>query len=133
VQINVEGDELCMGRDDLADPTRVEDERGFAQQTGAALAPQFAPEIAALQRMHILLQKGEIELQDVVQQAHRLDAGGLGALKDRLDVLGRVVEVPGAAIDFLPIGGSHHAMASGDVLEIVFIHVGVHPHRVLVQ
>jgi len=66
VQIEVEGGELRMGRDDLADSTRVEDQRGLAWQTGAALPAQFAPEIAALQRMHVFLQEGKVKLQDMV-------------------------------------------------------------------
>src|SRR6516162_2435444 len=66
VQVEVKGGKLRMGRDDLADPPRIEYQRVFARQAGAALAPQFAPKIAALQRMHVLLQEGEIELQDVI-------------------------------------------------------------------
>src|ERR1700756_5582986 len=66
VQIEIKGGELDLGLEDFADPPDIEDERVFARQTGAALAPQFAPEIAALQRMHIFLQEGEIELQDMV-------------------------------------------------------------------
>src|SRR6516225_837900 len=89
VQIEVEAGELDVGCENLADPTRVKDQRVFARQARAALAAQFAPEIAALQWMHIFLQKGEVELQDVVQQTYRFDAGGLGAPENRLDVLGR--------------------------------------------
>ena len=66
VQMEVEGGELNVGLEDLADPPWIEDGRVFARQASAALAAQFAAEIAALQRMHVLLQKGEIELQDVV-------------------------------------------------------------------
>jgi hypothetical protein len=90
VQIEVEDGELDVGLEDLADPPWIEDGRVFARQAGAAFPAQFAPEIAALQRMHVLLQEGEVELQDVVQQTHRLYPGGLGAPEDRLDVLGRV-------------------------------------------
>src|SRR5262249_33267733 len=88
VQIKVEGGGLGVGLDDFADPARVKQQRVFARQDAAALPAQFAAEIAALQRMHLFLNEGEVELQDVVQEAHRLDAGGLGAAKDRLDVVG---------------------------------------------
>ena len=103
VQIEVEGSEFEVGCEDFADPSDIEDERGFARQAGAALAAQFTSEIAALQRMYVLLQEGEIELQDMVEEAHRLDAGGLGAAEDPLDVLGRVIEIPGLAVDRLPV------------------------------
>ena len=66
MQVEVEGSELRIGRDDLADPPGIERERSLARQAGAALAAQFASQIFALQRVHILLQKGEIELQYVV-------------------------------------------------------------------
>jgi hypothetical protein len=48
---------------------------------------------------HVLLQEGEIELQNVVRYTHRVDDGGLGLSKDRLDMLGRVIEIPRPAID----------------------------------
>ena len=51
MQIEIEAGELEVSFDNLADPARVEDQRGFARQAGAALAPQFAPEVAALQPM----------------------------------------------------------------------------------
>src|SRR5271166_7018709 len=66
VQIEVEGGELDVGLEDFADPPDIEHKRVFARQAGAALAAQFAAEIAALQRMHVLLQEGKIELRDMV-------------------------------------------------------------------
>jgi hypothetical protein len=66
VQVEVEDGELNVGLEDLADPPWIEDGRFFARQARAALAAQFAAEIAALQRMHVLLQKGEIELEYVI-------------------------------------------------------------------
>ena len=99
----VEGGEPDVGSEDFADPPWIEDGRVLARRAGPSLAPQFAPEVTALQRMHVLLQEGKIELQDMVHETHRLDAGGLGAPEDRLDVLGRIIEIPGPAIDFLPV------------------------------
>jgi len=66
MQKEVEGGELDVGLDDFADPPDIEDEWIFARQAGASFAPQFAPEIAGLQRMHPFLQEREVELQDMV-------------------------------------------------------------------
>jgi hypothetical protein len=55
-----------VGFDDFPDSQRVENQRGFARQAGAALVAQFAPKIAALQWMHVLLQEREIELQNML-------------------------------------------------------------------
>ena len=60
MQIEVEGGELDVGCENLPDPPDKEDQRVFGRQTGAA------PEIAAPQRMHVFLQEGEIELQDMI-------------------------------------------------------------------
>jgi hypothetical protein len=49
VQVEVKGGELGVGFDDFPDPPRVEDERIFSCEAGAALAAQFAPKITALQ------------------------------------------------------------------------------------
>ena len=122
-----------MGFQHLPDPPRIKDERVLARQAGAALAAQLAAEISALQRMHVFLNEGEVELQDMVQEPHRLYAGGLGAAEDRLDMLCRIIQVPGIAIDALPVARSHRRMAGRDVLEVVFVHVGVHPYPVPVE
>ena len=132
VQEPVIGDQLAVRLGDFPDTARIEDQRVFARQAGAALRADLAPEKAALQRVHLLLLEDEIELQDVVQQPHRLHAGSLGAAEHALDMLGRVIEVERLAIEFLPFRVAHHRMVRGDVLQIVFVHVGVHPHPGLV-
>lgn len=88
VQVEVEDGELGVSLDDFVDPARVKQQRVFAGQRAAALPAQFAAEIAALQWVDPFLNKREVKLQDVVQKAHRLDAGGLGAAEDRFDVVG---------------------------------------------
>ena len=68
VQVEVKGGELDVGCENFAEPPRIKNNGVRARQTRSALAAQFATEIPALQRMHVLLQEGEIELQDVVQE-----------------------------------------------------------------
>ena len=54
---DIEGGELDVGLEDFANPRDIKDERVLKRQAGAALAPQIATEIAALQWMHVLCRK----------------------------------------------------------------------------
>ena len=69
VQVEVEAGESSVGGDDFADPARVEDDRVFARHSGPAVAADLAAKITALQRMHVFLNEGEVELQDMVRGA----------------------------------------------------------------
>ena len=117
--------QLDRGADPVA---RIEDERILPLHAGAPVAAEFEPQRAAFERMHALEQDHQIEPQDGRQRRARPpDFAGASAAQDRVDVLRRVERVPGGAIGLLPVRVRHGAVVRDAVIEVVFVHVGVHP------
>ena len=101
------------------------------RQAGAAIESIPAAEHPALQRMHLLeLGAARKDEQELGKMRHA-DIEHGGAAQDGLDMLGRVIDLPGVAIDAFPLLLAHAGMGGQHVFEVVFVHVGVHPDPLL--
>ena len=79
-------------------------------------------------------QDHQVEPQDGGERgAGPAELAGGGPAQDRAHVLGRIEGVPGRAIGLLPFRVGHLGMMRDAVIEVVLVHVGVHPDPFLPQ
>ena len=118
--------------DGLAEIARIEHERVLSRQAIATVAPEFSPKRAAFERMNAFVCAHELEPQK--RRQRRLwpaKAAGRGTLQDRPDMLRSVESSPGGAIGILPFRIRHFGMMRDAMIEVVLVHIGVHPDPLL--
>ena len=79
---------------DIRRVARVERDRQLKRQIGAAVTAVFDAEEAPLQGMHVFDRHGTREPEQHGHQRTEVDAAGIGAADDRLEVVVGVVDVP---------------------------------------
>jgi hypothetical protein len=95
--------------------------------------PVFHPQDTALQRMHLLDRERGGEPQDDLRQPQDIDAVGLRAAQNRLDMLRRVIDRLGIAVEPFPFRLAHVGMRRQRVFEVVFVEVGIERHALAPQ
>src|SRR5688572_14906676 len=61
------------------------------------------------------------------------EPAGRGTAQDRTDVIRRVEGLPGRMIGILPFRIRHPGMMRDAMIEVILVHVGIHPGSVLPQ
>ena len=112
---------------------RIEHQRALAWHRRSPVAAEFQAEIAALQRMHAVVADREEEPQHHEHDLADAQPAGRRAPHDRLHVLGRVEPLPGRPVGILPFGVRHGRVMHDPMIEVVLVHVGVHPRALAVQ
>ena len=74
-----------------------------------------------------------LEPRDQEQSVARVRLGHHRASQHGLDVIERVVALPGQPIGAVPFLGRHARMRGADVIEIVLVHVPIHLHAFAMQ
>src|SRR6516225_5012685 len=116
----------------LAQISRIEDERTFPPQAMATIAPEFAPQRTAFERMDAFVRAYQLEPQQRSQGRPGTAARrGRSPPQNGADMLRAVEGFPSRAIRILPLGIRHSGMMADASIEIVFVHVGVHPDPLL--
>ena len=85
----------------------------------------FEPDETALQRVDFFDRERLREPQDDLRQAENVDAVSLCPPQNRLDMLRRLIDRPGVAIELFPIRLGHVGVRGERVFEIVFVEVGI--------
>ena len=88
-------------------------------------------EDAPLQRVQALDRHGVLEPEQHGHQRADVDAASIGAAQNRLQVLAGVEDPPSRLVGALPLFFGHLLVACDHVLQLVFVHVGVHPDPLL--
>src|ERR1700723_550616 len=95
-----------IGRQRLARAPHEKAERVLALVSRTPLRARLAANYPTLQRMHVLESLTSVEIQNHRGHPPRAHAAGNRALDQRLDVRGRIVQVPRPPIDVLPFDGA---------------------------
>lgn len=83
----------------FAEIPRIKNKWVFQRQPGAAIASEFKANHARFERMHTFIFGGHVKPDERPQRGLRAaEPYGRGATQDRLDVLGRVIGIPGDPI-----------------------------------
>ena len=106
----------------------IEDEYRLDCQARSPIEAKFQPEDAALQRVDVLQFRELGEMQKRPGERAQIDAGRARPAHDDFEMRGRVIDLPGKAINLLPFPLAHRGMRRHDMLGIVFVHVTVHRH-----
>ena len=97
-----------------------------------AVAAEFQPKCAAFERMNAFVCAHEFEPQKRRQSRLRpAKAAGRGTLQDRADMPRIVKGFPRRAIGILPFRVRHLGMMRHAMIEVVLVHVGIHPDPLL--
>ena len=112
---------------DFAGIFGVEDDRVFDGKPRAAVLAMLDAENAPLQRVQPFDRHGVLEPEQHGHQRADVDPAGIGAAQNRLQMVGGVEDFPGRLIGPLPLFLGHLLVSGDDVLQLVLIHVRVHP------
>src|SRR5438445_3594191 len=118
--------------DRLTEIARIEHERILSRQATPTIAPNFSPKCAAFERMDAFVCAHELEPQKR-REGRRwpTKAARCGTVQDRADMLRSVEGLPSRAIGTLPFSIRHFGMMRHAMIEVVLVHIGVHPDPLL--
>ena len=105
----------------------------FERHAWSAHRAHFASEHPPLQRVNPIQRDATGETQ---QQEHNFVNVLIlrrRTVKDPFNMVQRVVLLPGVSVSLSPLLPGHEGMVHGDVFQIVFVHIRVHPHTPLVE
>ena len=98
----------------------------------AAVEAVLHAHAAAFQRMDALGLEHDLEHGHELRGLGRIAAlDGAMAARHRLDVLGRVVGLPGVLVGLVVLVIAHLRVMHDAMMDVVFVEVGVHPHALL--
>ena len=107
---------------------RIERQRRHDGKARTPRGAEFAPEETALERVDMLDLDAAIEPGRQEQRVAGIGLLRRGAFHDRDDVVVGVIVLPGLVIGLLPFRLAHLGMRRGQVIEIVFVEIGIHRH-----
>ena len=133
VQSPGEAGDAQMFADDLCGIARIESERILVRKCRTSIAPVLAAQIAALERVDLLVDDAEVEPQQKHHHVGSAYAGGARSTNYGFHVFRRIETRPGIAVELLPLRLGHGGVVRGDVLKIVAIEVGVEVRSAAMQ
>ena len=117
----------------LPGEARIERQPRFTRQSRPPVAAIFQAEVSALQRMNLVVPEGEEEPEHHDHDFARVHSAGNRAAHHCFHVLRRVKCAPRFPVSLFPFRRRHFRVLNNPMVEVVFVHVRVHPHALLVK
>src|SRR5580658_1752161 len=104
---------------------RIERPYRLDRQLRPAFMAVLETDETALQRGHALDRQRLRKPKNDLRQPQNIDAIGLRTAQNRFDMLRRVIDRPGVAVELFPFRLAHIGVRRERMLEIVFVEVGI--------